>query len=367
MSSPTPAELFQHYKILLTEVFTKQNPQGIRSIEPLLNKFPGKEHQVYLQICKNFGIEPEGPPTADDFVNGVPKRALKTPSSGGKVLIWLTQNGFNKYTTQPQFQKIAWEEFLTISTERRLLEMGVIPKHAQFILEAIQSMSKDQFHTPPSGLEEKYSIEEKASQFHVGESCYTKMIKDENEEALWLMARITHVNDNNTYDIFVLNSKAHNVPPEAVNVPASFLKKSSEKVQVAVPERRPQIKPGARIKVFGLRSHIDYNGVCGSVVIYMPKDRRYQVRLDTGDVIAIKQRNVELEKVQPSVDILSAAKDVAMKKLNNVGTVTPADEAMLSALLQQLIKDSPTSTDPVKLGGFAAGFLISKKKLEANQ
>jgi len=367
MSSPTPAELFQHYKILLTEVFTKHNPQGIKSIEPLLNKFPGKELQVYRQICKNFGIEPECPPTADDFVNGVPKRALKTPSSDGKVVIWLTQNGFNKYTTQPQFQTMAWKDFLKISTEGRLLEIGVTPKHAQFILKAIQNMRKDQLHSPSSGLEKKNSIEEKASEFHVGESCYTKMIKGENEKELWLMARITNVNKNNTYDIFVLNSQAHKVPPEAVNVPASFLKKNSEKVQIAVPERRPQIKPGARVKVFGLRSHTDYNGVSGSIVIYMPKDRRYQVRLDTGDVIAIKQRNVELEKVQPSVDELSAAMEVAMKKLNQAGTVAPADEASLSALLQQLVKDSPKPTDPAKLGGFAAGFLISKKKHEAKQ
>merc|ERR1719397_464882 len=247
--------------------------------------------------------------------------------------------------------------------------MGVSHKHALFILKAIQNMSKDQLHSPSSGLEKKDGIEEKASEFHVGESCYTKMIKceNENEKELWLMARITHVNNNNTYDIFVLNSKAHNVPPEAVNVPASFIKKLTEKVQIAAPERRPQIKPGTRIKVFGLRSHVDYNGVSGSVVIYMPKDRRYQVRLDTGDIIAIKQRNVELEKVQPSVDELSTAMEVAMKKLNQVGTVTPADEVTLSALLHQLVKDSSTSPNPEKLGGFAAGFLISKKKLEAKQ
>lgn len=208
--------------------------------------------------------------------------------------------------------------------------------------------------------------EEKKGDFEVGESCYTKMIKGEQEEEVWLNARITHVNDNNTFDIFVIDAKAHGVPPEAVNVPRVMLKKSSETVQTAVPERkktggRPQIQPGTRIRVFGLRSHTTYNGMSGSALLYMPAERRYQVRLDSGDVIAIKQRNVELEKVQEvSSEDLEAAKQVTLKKLREAGNVTPAEEAALSDLLLKLIGDS-SKVDPVKLGEFAAGFLLAKE------
>jgi len=373
MSNPTQLELFQHYKILLTEVFTKHNPAGLKSIEPLLTRFPGKEHQVYQQICKKCGVAPEGPPTAADFINGVPKRTVKAPPSDGKVSQWLDKNGYRKYATQHQFKIMAWEEFLKISTKGRLIELGVIPKHAQSLLTGIKTISKCQLSFSNSVKPEiKDGNEEKSHEFQVGENCYTKMIKGEQEHEVWLNARITHINDNNTFDIFVLDAKAHNVPPEAVNVPRAMLKKSSETVQTAVPTTkksgaRPQIQPGSRVTVFGLRSHTTYNGVSGSVVMYMPAERRYQVRLDTGDVIAIKQRNVALEKVHDISrgSLLDIAREVAKKKLKEAGIDSPADEATLTELLVKLSGNS--STTPTKLGEFAAGFIIAKKKLLAEQ
>jgi len=379
MSDPTPLEVFQYYKILLTEVLTKHNPAGLDSIERLLKQFPGKEHQVYKQICKNCGVAPSDPPTADDFINGVPKRTVKAQQSDGKVSAWLDKNGFNKYAIQHQFNIMAWEEFLTISTKGRLIELGVIPKHAQLLLTAIQNIGKDQLNSASAAdplnsasaadPERKDDNEEKSLEFQVGEICYTKMIKGDREQEVWINAKITHVNDNGTFDIFVLDAKAHGVPPEAVNVPRDMLKKSSETVQTAVPEEkknggRPQILPGSRVTIFGLRSHTAYNGVSGSALMYMPAERRYQVRLDTGDVIAIKQRNVVIEKVQAQHSVeLNAAKEVAMKKLEEGGTVSPADEAILSGLILKLAGDGSTTIDPDKLGEFAAGFLSAKKKL----
>jgi len=373
MSKPTQLELFQHYKILLTEVFTKHNPAGLKSIEPLLTRFPGKEHQVYKQICKKCGVDPEDPPTADDFIKGVPKRTVKAPPSDGKVSEWLDKNGYTKYAVQHQFKIMAWEDFLKISTKGRLIELGVIPKYAQSLLDGIKAISKSPVNFSHSDKPEtKDGNEEKSHEFQVGESCYTKMIKGEQEQEVWLNARITHVNDNNTFDIFVFDATAHSVPPEAVNVPRAMLKKSSETVKTAVPTtkksgNRSQIQPGSRVTVFGLRSHTTYNGVSGAVAMYMPAERRYQVRLDTGDVIAIKQRNVALEKVQPnSYDgLLNIAREVATKKLREAGIVSPADEATLSELIIKLSGDS--STTPAKLGEFAAGFLIAKKKLLADQ
>ena len=69
----------------------------------------------------------------------------------------------------------------------------------------------------------------------MGENCYTKVLKigDKDGDEKWVSARVTNINkDNSTFDIFILNAKALGVPPEAVNVPRSFLKKSSDHVQV---------------------------------------------------------------------------------------------------------------------------------------
>merc|ERR1712130_264723 len=112
-----------------------------------------------------------------------------------------------------------------------------------------------------------------------------------------------------TYDIFVYNSKAHGVPPEAVNVPS---------------------------------------------------ERRYQVRLDTNDVIAIKQRNVAPEHGDAPKDSSSEA---AKKKKSKGGS--KADEDALSELMTKLMQDIPEA-DPGKLGEFAAGYLLAKQKLNTD-
>merc|ERR1712186_183453 len=200
--------------------------------------------------------------------------------------------------------------------------------------------------------------------FAVGENCFTKMLAMNSKGGeKWLMAKVTHVNDDNTFDIFVYNAATYGVPPDAVNVPRKMLKKSTENVEVAVPDpkrkagKRPQFQQGNRIRVFGLRSHKSYNGLCGTVLLYVPSERRYQVRLDTNDIIAIKQRNV----APPNSCVKEPAVTAGRGKSNGAGTVEKTDEVMLSELMAKLMQDNP-STDPGKLGEFAAGYLLARQK-----
>merc|ERR1719350_896636 len=90
---------------------------------------------------------------------------------------------------------------------------------------------------------------------------------------------------------------AHGVPPEAVNVPRNFLKKSVENVKVTppLPMKRPhpdskKFSRGDRIWVCGLRSHQSYNGLGGTIVIF--NEKRYQVELDNGELFAIRAENL---------------------------------------------------------------------------
>lgn len=352
----TPAMVFSFYKTRLTEVLTKHNPAGLNTIGTLLKQFPGKEHQVYVQICKKCGVPPVNPPTAADFVNGNPK-PLVSEKNDGKVKKWLQDNNFDKYATQHQFVTMSWDSFIQIDTKGRLIELGVIPRQAQALLDAIKGAA--------GGVSQPGSSDPKGD-FEVGENCFTKVVTTSKAGEKWLNARVTHVNDDNTYDIFVYNSKAHGVPPEAVNVPRAMLKKSTEKVQVAVPDKqraakRPQFQQGDRVRVFGLRSHTSYNGLCGTVLLYVPSERRYQVRLDTNDVIAIKQRNVAPEHGDAPKD---SSSDAAKKKKNKGGN--KADETALSELMTKLMQDNPEA-DPGKLGEFAAGYLLAKQKLNSSE
>lgn len=210
---PKGDDNFRVYKARLTVILASRNQTNLlRTLDALLGKFPGKESAVYAQMCKKFGVEPLGPPTAEEIA------ALNKPSAPVKK-----------------------------------------------------------------------------GDFDIGEDCYAKAIGTDR----WLNARVTHVNDDNTYDIFVYSAKAHGVAQEAVNVQREFLKKKSEQVNLAQPldtlpakDKRPKFQTGDRVKAFGLRSHTTYNGLCGVVLLYVPSERRYQVRLDTNDVIAIKERNV---------------------------------------------------------------------------
>jgi len=362
MSEPlTPDQILEFYNNLLKEVLLKHNPAGLNTIDVLLKQFPGKEHQVYSQICKKCGVQPRDPPTPDDFVSGVPKKLPQPAASDGRVSLWLMENKYEKYAKQNQFATMSWEKFISISAKGRLIELGVIPKHAQPLLEDIRKaagLGKDQQGTK-SGNERKVD-------FEVGENCFTRVVMpDDSGGEKWLKARVTEVNED-TFDIFVYNSKAHGVPPEAVNVPRNMLKKSTEDVKVAVPNlakqrssKRPQFQHGDRIRVFGLRSHTTYNNLCGTVLIYVPSERRYQVRLDTNDVIAIKQRNVVAENANPKI---AAAIEVGKKKLKKNGG-TKEDEATLADLVRKLMKDNPNA-DPGKLADFATGYILAKKKLE---
>jgi len=354
-SDLTPAQIFEFYHTRLTEVLTNHNPAGLKTVGALLKQFPGKEHQVYIQICKKCGVNPEDRPTLDDFENGVVKPLSQKPVDD-RVAKWLAINDFQKYANKHQFQTMSLEDFFAISSKGKLIELGVLPKDSTILLNAIARERGD------VGMPEKPLAQPNKADFDVGENCYTKIVMANNRGGeKWLNARVTKVNDDNSFDIFVYNSKEFNVPPEAVSVPRQMLKKLSENVEVAVPEpqkksvKRPQFQSGDRIRVSGLRSHTAYNGLRGTVLLYVPSERRYQVRLDTNDVIAIKQRNVgplDHDDQGPAKPVLKEKQGVAVK----------SDEVMLSELMAKLMKDNP-NTDPGKLGEFAAGYLLAKKKM----
>jgi len=366
-SDLTPAQIFEFYHTRLTEVLTTHNPGGLSTISQLLKQFPGKEHQVYTQICKKCGIKPLDRPTLHDFEDGNVKPLRSEPMDekleSRRVAIWLIDNGFAKYADKYHFQVMSWEDFSSISTKGRLIELGILPKEATLLLSAISkergadSISDKPLEKPP-----------KKSDFDIGENCYTKLLAPSSKNGeFWLNAKVTNVNEDGSFDIFVYNSKVFNVPPEAVNVPRDMLKKLTEDVEIAVPSpkrmsaKRPQFQSGDRVKVFGLRSHTTYNGLCGSVLLYVPSERRYQVRLDTNDVIAIKQRNVG----PVSDDDKAPAMVVGKKKPKNSGNVEKDEETKLSQLMKKLMKDNP-DTDPGKLGEFAAGYLLAKRKMYTN-
>jgi len=369
-SDLTPAQIFEFYHSRLTEVLKKHNPAGLNTVSPLLKQFPGKEHQVYTQICKKCGVNPVDPPTPNDFQDGKVKPLAEESSKiddnrldeSRRVAMWLIHNGFAKYAHKYHFQTMPWEDFSSISTKGRLIELGVLPKDATPLLNAIlKERGEDGDSDKP--VEQP----EKKSDFDIGENCYTKMVAPNSKGGeKWLNARVTNVNDDGSFDIFVYNSKAFNVPPEAVNVPRDMLKKLTEDVEVATPPKkkstkRPQFQSGDRVKVFGLRSHTSYNGLCGSVLLYVPSERRYQVRLDTNDVIAIKQRNVG----PVGDDDKGPAMPFGKKKPKNSGAVEKDEETKLSELMTKLMQDNP-NTDPGKLGEFAAGYLLAKRKMNVN-
>jgi len=362
--SPTSSQIFQFYESALKEVLSKYNPAGLGTIAVLLKQFPGKEHQVYVQICKKCGVQPRKPPTSEDFVDGVPNfQAKPKGATDKKVSDWLFGNKFEKYANQHQFLTMSWEEFSTIRTKGRLIELGVIPKHAEPLLNAIIRATGGVENAEQAMKQES----EQKSDFEKGENCYTKLVDGKGGDK-WLNARITEINENNTYDIFVYNSKAHGVPPEAVNVPRNMLKKSTEDVNVAVPEikknatKRAQFQYGDRVRVFGLRSHTSYNNLCGTVLLYVPRERRYQVRLDTNDVIAIKQRNVAPENDEAQTAVAFESGRNKLKK----GGGSKKDEASLNDLMRKLMSENP-DTDPIKLGEFAAGYMLAKQKLSKQE
>jgi len=361
MEQPSPKQMFDFYKARMTEVLTKHNPNGLKTVDSLLKQFPGKEHQVYKQICKMCKVEPLPPATVAEILNNAPQaqEPFEVKSEGGEVSNWLRSHGFDSYSKLQRFQTMSMKDFFAIKTKGKLIEIGVLPKHSEVLLTEI---IKEEYNQPTL---EQPKPPTKAD-FEVGENCYTKMMLVNSKGGeKWLNARVTHVNDDSTYDIFVHNAANYGVPPDAVNVPRKMLKKSTEDVEIAIPDpkrkasKRPQFQQGDRVRVSGLRSHKSYNGLCGTVLLYVPTERRYQVRLDTNDVIAIKQRNVGVvakgEDVPNHMPLNPGMKN--LKRINN----EQGDDAVLSALMLKLMQDNP-DTDAGKLGEFAAGYLLSKKK-----
>jgi len=359
-SSLAPAQIFAFYHTRLTELLTQHNPAGLNTIDTLLKQFPGKEHQVYIQICKKCGANPVDRPTLDDFENGAVKPLVQAPKDD-RVVNWLYNNGFEKSARKPHFKTMTLDDFFNISSRGQLIELGVLPKNATTILSALLR-EKGEDGKPDKPLVPS----RKKADFDIGENCYTKIVMPSNTGGeKWLNARVTNVNNDNSFDIYVYNSNAFNVPPEAVNVPRDMLKKLSEHVDVVLPRpkrkgpKRPQFQSGDRVRVFGLRSHKSYNGLFGTVLLYVPSERRYQVRLDTDDVIAIKQRNV----CTPSTLNKDSAMNAGPGNLGRAGAgASEKSDVLLSELMAKLMQDNP-NTDPGKLGEFAAGYLLAKQKL----
>jgi len=357
-SDLTPAQIFEFYHRRLIEVLVSYNPAGCKTISTLLKQFPGKEHDVYIQICNKCGVIPVDRPTLDDFENSVGKPFSQKPRRGS-VAKWLTTHDFHKYANKHQFQAISLGDFFAISSKRKLIELGVSPKDTTTLLDAISRERGE------DGISKKQLAHRKPADFEVGENCYTKMVMPSNKGGVkWLNARVIDVNDDNSFNIFVYNSKEFNVPQEAVSVPRHMLKKLSEDIDVVVPEKkrksvkRRQFKSGDRIRLCGLRSYTAYNGMCGTVLLSVPTERRYQVRLDTNVVIAIKQSKVG--PVDPEKDDERSVKVGVTTK--EEGIVVKTDEVMLSELMAKLMQDNP-DTDPGKLGEFAAGYLYAKRKM----
>jgi len=360
MAQPSPEQMFEFYKARITEVLNKHNPNGLKTVDSLLKQFPGKEYQVYKQICKMCKVEPQPPATPAEILAKYSQPKVVV-NQGGEVSRWLSIHGFDSASKLPRFQLMTMTEFLAINTKGRLIDLGVSPNQSEILLNEIL---QDPYEKP-----QKVPQLEKSPQkadFEVGEHCYTKMmLMNSKGGEKWLNARVTNVNNNNTFDIYVDNAASYGVPPDAVNVPRKMLKKSTENVEIAVPDpkrkasKRPQFQQGDRVRVSGLRSHESYNGLCGTVLLYVPTERRYQVRLDTNDVIAIKQRNVgAVEKGTDHANHipLNPGMRSPMRKNNQ-----QVDDAVLSALMLKLMQDNP-DTDAGKLGEFAAGYLLSKKR-----
>merc|ERR1719334_1587481 len=111
------------------DVISQKNPTGIQDAGALLLQFPGKEYQVYVQICRKCGVQPEKKPTPEELAN----------YPIGKVSSWLNENGFKKYSVRQGFMTMKWEVFLSTSTEEQLEKLGVSPEDADILLRAILS------------------------------------------------------------------------------------------------------------------------------------------------------------------------------------------------------------------------------------
>jgi len=367
MAEASATQIFNFYYTRLLGVISQKNPTGIQDVGALLKQFPGKEYQVYVQICRKLGVQPEKEASPEELAN----------NSTGKISSWLIENGYKKYADLQGFMAMKWGNFLAISTEEQLKELGVTPQDSDSLLRSILSevcetakevelpKTKSEVKEPTSDPEE---LEQKFD-FKVGEICFTRVLKIGNKDGKekWVSARVTNINkNNNTFDVFVINAKAHGVPPEAVNVPRGFLKKSSDYVREAVLAPQgvivPKYQAGDRVRVVGLRSHTLYNGLSGTILLYIASERRYQVRLDTSDLFAIRERNISPDLAE----LPKEAIEIAKKKVRKAGITDQAQQDALVQLMDKLFRRSPVM-DHSKFGEFAAGYFIAKQKIMSDQ
>jgi len=338
---------------------------NIVSVEPLLKQFPGKEYLVYIQICKKYGVEPERERSAEDIAAA---QTVSAPDDG-KVSTWLTDKGYLIYAKMHNFRKMTWDVFKTISTGEQLKAEGVHSNDVRKLLELIgqenglKEEAKSTTETLDGPPDQKPTAPE--PDFAIGDDCYTKVFKagEKEVEEGWLKARVMRINEDNTYDIHVHNAMAHGVPPEAVNVPRKFLTRSVSNAELMPPAPvKKHIDPkkfsrGDRVWVCGLRSHQGYNGLGGTIVIF--HEKRYQVELDNGELFAIRPENL----FPWDVDVPRESVEEGLSRLKSAGFNKKEDEALLHDLITRLMRyDTNRSTDHLKLGQFAAGYMIAQRR-----
>jgi len=356
--------VFQYYLTQIQHLYLQYNLSNIQNTEVLLNKFPGKEYLVYIQICKKCGVEPEKQRTAEDI-----DAQMTVLSDDGKVSKWLTDKGFLTYAEMPQFRKMMWEVFKTISTAEQLKAQGVKLQHIQELLTLIRLEGCVKEETKSAEVLEVSPVQKPTPpepDFVIGDDCYTKVLKagQKDVEEGWLKAKVMRVNKDDTYDIYVHNATAHGVPPEAVNVPRKFLKKSVTKAELLPPAPVTRSLPdpkkfssGDRVWVCGLRSHQSYNGLGGTIVIF--HEKRWQVELDNGELFAIRPENL----FSWDVDVPKESVEEGLSRLKGAGFTNEEDEELLRDLITKLMRyDTSRSTDHLKLGQFAAGYMIAQRR-----
>jgi len=364
-SQPSPEQIYEYYHKLLIETLPAE--KRINNMDSLLRQFPGKEHVVYVQICKKCGVSPVLKPSPQDILSYL-NRSISITQEERTVSQWLMSKGFAKLAVNTWFSDMKWESFLTITPEQ-LQDLGVSKSDATLILALIAEETGDRKEKDQTNSSEPVVN----SDFVVGEDCLTKVCsegpKGTDIGEKWLTGRITHINSGNTFDIFVYDSDAHGVPSEAVDVPRDMLRKCTENVKVEVPKPRkkpeegPRFKQGDRVRVFGLRSHVNYNGMYGKILLHIPSEKRYQVQLDTYDVIAIRQKNVAPADPNFQHNYEVALKSAEEKMLKYDSAI---DRQELSSLILKLMKNNPGSK-PEKVGEFAVGYLSAVASMKKDK
>merc|ERR1719495_308993 len=89
-----PADIdFRVYQKRLKEILTKHNPSMLPQVDILLKKFPGKEHQVYVQMCRKCSVKP-GPPPTDEERRAFYAAEVAEESKESELTKWLVAHDF---------------------------------------------------------------------------------------------------------------------------------------------------------------------------------------------------------------------------------------------------------------------------------